>query len=188
MVASSPYTSNGIFNIGPTSHVTVLEFWISLVWLDHHHKRRKTDLIGSGLLWEGYLCWFYFLLNHGDPNILRIKRIGQTHQWYGPVNKRSYSAHFPPRISSGLQCQQNSHTWIQPLWHSILLLLKWLAPLICKPVLLVYQSIGSNHRYNMIWTSLSYHCFSPPWIGWYISSYFLAHSELVHVYEGIFCE
>ena len=59
---------------------------------------------------------------------------------------------------------------------------------VLKIVLLVCIIVGSNHLWNQIWTPVPYHCFSSPIRSWDFTSILLAHSELVHVSEGIFCK
>ena len=54
---------------------------------------------------------------------------------------------------------------------------------VVKLVIFVFRSVGSNHFWNLIWTSILYYCFSPPRRGGDCYSTPLAHSGLVHVFE-----
>ena len=55
-------------------------------------------------------------------------------------------------------------------------------------MLFIYRSICSNHRWNLILTSVQYYCLSPPrrYGAFYSTS--SAHSELVHISKSVFCK
>ena len=147
----------------------------------------KNNLIASGLLWAGFVCWFSFLLNNEDPNSLRWKRIGCTHQGCVPGNRRAYSDHFPPEFSLGFHVKKlvtqgynllgefSSSSW--NVLHC------WFVEL----VIFVCRIVGYNHLWNLIWTSVPYHCFSSPERVCNFSRSYFDHSELVHISEEVFC-
>ena len=81
--------------------------------------------------------------------------------WYVPLNQRAYSAHFTPGFSPGPPCQQNGNTGIQPLWRSLLLLLKWPAPLSCKSCAFLFvevlvPTISGTWYEILFYTTVSY--------------------------------
>ena len=59
-------------NTVPTSHATVIAVWISLVWVDHHHERKKRP----ELLWvaaRGLLIFVFFTSSSQISESFKIK-------------------------------------------------------------------------------------------------------------------
>ena len=110
--------------------MTVLEFCIILARVGHHHEKKRPNSLWAVV--SGSLMLILFPSSSQRPISVKIKRLDQTHQFSDPGSLIYYTVHFPPRFSPGIPCQQNGHTVIQPLWHSLLLLLKLPVPLICK--------------------------------------------------------
>ena len=59
---------------------------------------------------------------------------------------------------------------------------------VVKLALLICRIVGSNRRWNLIWTSVPYHCFSYPKRGWKFSSPPSDNSDMVRVSERVLCD
>ena len=140
------------------------------------------------ILWDAVselLTLVSFLSSSLRPEYFKVKRIGQTHQWSGPGNQRSYWAHFHLGFNQGCHFRKiGTQGWnlcgteSSSYWNDLHF---WFVEL----MLSVCRSIGSNHRRNLILTYVPYYCSSPPWIGGAFSSISLAHPQLVHISENM---
>ena len=72
-----------------------------------------------------YLMFIFFPYSSWRPTYFKVKHLVQTHQWSGPRNRIASQNHFLQGFLSGISCKQNRHTGLQPLWLSLLLILKW---------------------------------------------------------------
>ena len=121
--------------------------------------KTKYDMIYSGLLKEGHLCWLYFHLHHESMNILRWKRIVQTHQRSGLGNEEltqpisHLSFHWRSHVNkTGTQVSNRCGTVSSSYWNG---LHHW----VVKLRILVCRRVGSKNHWNQIWPSALYYCF-----------------------------
>ena len=55
-------------------------------------------------------------------------------------------------------------------------------------MILICRKIGSNHRWNLMWASVTYYCFSDTRRGGAFSGPSSVHPQLVHIYESMLCK
>ena len=55
-------------------------------------------------------------------------------------------------------------------------------------MIFVFRRIGFNYIWNLILISVPYYCFTPPRRGGAFSGHSLAHPQLVHISESVFCK
>ena len=125
ILSSNPYKSSGSW----TQALQVMQLWLNFVsaWSGRTViVNGKNDLITSGLLWECHLCWFSLLLCH------EVQTAWSDISMVFPRKLNRSPSPFSPRFSPGIPYPQNDHIRFQPLWRSLLLLLKWTGFFSCK--------------------------------------------------------
>ena len=84
-----------------------------------------------GCIYQGYLFVFCYFLCRSSCSMKSFTMIG-TFRLVCISPLQFIFCIFLTVFLSGLTCQQNGHTELQPLWLSLLLILKCPVPLICK--------------------------------------------------------
>ena len=142
--------------------------------------KTKNYLTSSDIMWEGHLHWFYLILHHATKishiNVLapEIKELNEPifHQGFNRVSHIN---------KTGTQSTNIGDKFSSLYWNGLHC---WVVEI----MLFICRSIGSNHCWNLIWASVPYYCFSPPWRGGTFSSPSSDHPQLVHIYENMLCK
>ena len=87
-------------NTCPTSYATVIEVWISLVWVDRHHERKKRP----DLLWDsvsGSLTLVFFPYSSRRPESFKINTAWSDLSMVWPRKLKSLLIPFSTRVLTG---------------------------------------------------------------------------------------
>ena len=172
-------------NTVPKIHATVIAVWISLIWVDRHHERQKTTWPPLGccerVTYIGFLSLFItntwilwdknVLFRHINSPTPEIKELTETIFHLG-FNRGSHIN------KTGIEGSNICGAVSSSSWNGLHC---WFLEI----MIFIFRSIGSNHLWNLIWTSVPYYCFSPPQRGVSFINPSLAHPQLFHISENI---